>query len=320
MMIVFFAVSQPVWAGDGVQVPSKTTAVPGSWLVVELDFGSTLVDAHEQSQRDDVSSSSAVMVEQGEEREFMAHSVGFKWGSVSITGNYRENNEDRCYVDSEARFFLVADGMGGQSAGEKASELAIELISQKLNQLISVEEMDAREVISRIDRSVSHANMEIMALGELEPRYKNMGTTIVFIVVANESLYVGGVGDSRAYLLREDNLEQVTEDHSLTQALVNAGTISPDEAATHRYKNVLYRYLGTKDGGAGTDPRQITPMDGDRLMLCSDGVSDGADPSTIQRVLSEITEPQEAAEELVQTALAGGSKDNITCIVVDVTR
>ncbi|QDT34435.1 PP2C family protein-serine/threonine phosphatase [Thalassoglobus polymorphus] len=251
----------------------------------------------------------------------MSDSVQFKWGSVSITGNFRENNEDNYCVDSTARYFLVADGMGGQSAGEKASELAIEIVSKRLDQSLSNAcSTPEKEVTRQIDQAVEQANSEIMALGEIEPNFKNMGTTITFIVVVDSDLYIGGVGDSRAYQLRNETLEQLTEDHSLTQALVNAGTISPEDAKTHRYKNVLYRYLGSKDGGTGTEAKRIKPQIGDRYVLCSDGVSDGASDDTIHRVLAEHDDPQEAAEALVKAAQDGGSKDNITCVIVHVLK
>ena len=249
--------------------------------------------------------------------ESMANAVELKHGSVSITGNFRENNEDNFAIDPDQRFFLVADGMGGQSAGEKASELAIELISERLDKL-DFESDDPDSVISAIDDAVSHANMEIMALGNLDPSYHNMGTTIVFIVAVGQSFYCGGVGDSRVYLQRKSGLEQLTTDHSLTQALIEAGTINEEEAATHRYKNVLYRYLGTKEGSNGTEPKRLEPQSGDRFMLCSDGVTDGVTDGVISTILSDNNDPQAAADALVKAAENGGSKDNITCVVIHV--
>lgn len=242
-----------------------------------------------------------------------------QWGSVSITGNYRENNEDNLFVDSQGRFFLVADGMGGQSAGEKASELAVELISRKLLASLDFQQASSAQVTAGIDEAVSLANTEIMALGSVELSYRNMGTTIAFLLFAGTSVYAGGIGDSRAYLLRAGKLTQLTEDHSLTQALLKAGTISPEEAATHRYKNVLYRYLGTKEGGAGTNAQRLELQSGDRFMLCSDGVTDGLKYEQVQAVLQNQADPQQAAQELIEAALAGGSRDNITCIVVHVS-
>ncbi len=237
-------------------------------------------------------------------------------GSLSVTGNFRENNEDRLVVDASGRFFLVADGMGGQSAGEKASEMAVELIVEKLEQRFDFSEDSAEAVIETIDRSVANANMEIMALAELEPRFHNMGTTIVFVIVAGGRCFVGGVGDSRVYRQRGATLTQLTTDHSLTQALVDAQTISEEEAASHRYRNVLYRYLGSKEGGNGTNPEVLEPADGDRFLLCSDGVTDGIDDETLGRLLTEGDDPQLIAESIVAASEEGGSKDNITCIVL----
>ncbi len=248
----------------------------------------------------------------------MSGQVSLKWGHVTITGNFRDNNEDNCFIDPKARYFLVADGMGGQSAGEKASELAIDLISEKLQQWVDFQKLDSKTTVDAIDRAVTHANNEIMALGGLDARYNNMGTTVTFVVNVAGTLFVGGVGDSRTYLLRSGKLEQLTKDHSLTQALVDAGTISAAEARTHRYKNVLYKYLGTKEGSGGSDPKPIKPAPGDRYMLCSDGVTDGATSAVIQDLLIQNNDPQIAAQKIVEAAQQGGSRDNITCIVFHV--
>ncbi|HUG90702.1 MAG TPA: protein phosphatase 2C domain-containing protein [Planctomycetaceae bacterium] len=242
--------------------------------------------------------------------------VGVRFGFQSITGNFRSNNEDRCLVDPAGRFFLVADGMGGQSAGEKASELAIDIISKQLSRCLDFEKDAPDRVVKCIDDSIVSANSEIMALGEIEPAFHNMGTTISFLVQVAGKFFVGGVGDSRAYQLRGKKLEQLTVDHSLTQALRDAGTISEKEAATHRYKNVLYRYLGTKEGSSGTEPKKIAPKSGDRFLLCSDGVTDGVPDAMLKQLLAEHDDPQAAAEKIVDAAQQGGSKDNITCVVV----
>jgi serine/threonine protein phosphatase PrpC len=239
-----------------------------------------------------------------------------RWGQASITGNFRENNEDNLFVDPGGRFFIVADGMGGQSAGEKASALAVELVPQRLNQLLQFDSEPPEQVVRSIDEAVAYANGEIMALGEVDPKYHNMGTTIVFIVCVAGKFYVGGVGDSRVYRLRGETFEQTTTDHSLVQALRDAGTITEEEAANHRYKNVLYRYLGTKEGGTGTNAREIDPQPGDRFLLCTDGVTDGIDDEAIAAVLKRYDDPQAAADALVVAAEEGGSRDNITCTVL----
>ena len=245
--------------------------------------------------------------------------VEIRYGKVSITGNFPENNEDNFFIDESRKYFLVADGMGGQCAGEKASQLAVELIPKRLDELIDFNSTPTGEVVQSIDKAVAHANGEIMALGELDPNCRSMGTTIVFVVQVGGELFIGGVGDSRVYLLRGEKLHQLTTDHSLTQALVDAGTITPEEALTHRYKNVLYRYLGTKDGSAGTQAQQLAPQPQDRIILCSDGVTDGIPDEKLQELLSQYDDPQQAAEEIVKSAQEGGSKDYITCIVLHVS-
>ncbi len=236
-------------------------------------------------------------------------------GLVSITGRYRDNNEDNAFVDPHNRFFLVADGMGGQSAGERASALAMEIVPQKLNSL-DFAKATPEQAVRVIDDAVAQANFEIMALGELDARFKNMGTTITFLADIAGSLFIGGVGDSRVYLLRDGKFEQLTTDHSLVQALIDAGTLTPEEAANHRYRNVLYRYLGAKEGGAGTTPKQIQPRVGDRYVLVTDGVTGGCSDELMASILADGDDPQAIAADIVQAAEDGGSRDNITALVV----
>lgn len=242
--------------------------------------------------------------------------VSIRSGHVCITGNYRENNEDSFAIDEAQRFFVVADGMGGQNAGEKASALAVDIIPAQLTKSLDFQSASKAVVVTAIDKAVEAANAEIMSLSEMDPSARNMGTTVVLLVKSGENFYVGGVGDSRVYQLRDENLTQLTKDHSLTQALLEAGTINEEEAKTHRYRNVLYRYLGTKDGGAGTEACEVRAQSGDRFFLCSDGVTDGIEDDKITAILNSFDDPQEAAQALVDAALDGGSKDNITSVVI----
>jgi len=118
------------------------------------------------------------------------------------------------------------------------------------------------------------------------------------------------------YRLQGDRLTQQTTDHSLTQALLDAGTITAEEAENHRYRNVLYRYLGTKDGASGTEACEIEPVSGDRFLLCSDGVTDGIDDQKLQELLQSSDDPQNVARAIVDGAVEGGSRDNISCVVL----
>ena len=240
----------------------------------------------------------------------------FRHGLLSIKGNFRSNNEDAAHVDPAGRVFLVCDGMGGQAAGEKASGLAVELIPAALADAIDWNGSTPEQVSAALDRAVVHANDEIMAAGALDPDQHQMGTTVVFAVHVRGTLLVGGVGDSRVYRLRRGELEQLTVDHSLVQALVEAGTIKPEDAGSHRYRNVLYRYLGSKEGGQGAGAKPVVPKAGDRYVLCSDGVTDGLPDARIKEVLAAEPDPQAAAEAIVAAAERGGSRDNITCLTL----
>lgn len=250
------------------------------------------------------------------ERKFGIVALVARWGAVSITGNFRENNEDRCLTDAAGRYFLVADGMGGQCAGEKASAMAIELIPRRLEQLIDFAQDGGNSVVRGIDDAIALANGEIMAMSELDPEFHNMGTTIALLLRAGDRFYVAGIGDSRVYLFRDGKLQKLTQDHSLTQALFDAGTITAEEAARHRYRNVLYRYLGTKEGGSGAKAQAVDAQPGDRFILCSDGATDGLPDDALAQILAREGDPQRAAQSIVDGALAAGSRDNITCVAV----
>jgi serine/threonine protein phosphatase PrpC len=239
-----------------------------------------------------------------------------RWGLRSITGDYRDNNEDRGFADPQGRFFIICDGMGGQAAGEKASEMAVNLVSQQFQKRLDFDKDASDKVRKTIDEAIRDANMEIMALGELDPQLCKMGTTIVFLLSVAGRFYAGGVGDSPAFRLSDRRLEKLTKDHSLTQALIDAGTITPDEARTHRFKNVLWRYIGTKEGGAATELKDFPLTNGDRFVLCSDGVVEGVSVDELKKLLETSADPQVAADAIVEGARTGGSQDNITCLVV----
>ncbi|MCS7161064.1 MAG: protein phosphatase 2C domain-containing protein [Gemmatales bacterium] len=247
-------------------------------------------------------------------------------GQKSDIGNYRENNEDNVAVQKlteegrcELVVCLVADGMGGQLAGEKASQMANEVIARELKHGYR-DVHNFEQVRELIRKATLRANQEIIELGEYDREYSNMGTTIVLAVwlpqFRDDCLYVSWLGDSRAYLVRDGKIEQLTVDHSIAQALVEAGVISQEEARVHRFRNRLWKYLGTPEVGEGPEVKLVYLRPGDRFLLCTDGLTGVVDDAKLCEVVSQAADPQCCAEELVRLALDCDSKDNVSCVTI----
>jgi PPM family protein phosphatase len=241
-------------------------------------------------------------------------------GKCSLLGNYRENNEDSIEVKQfpDLIVSIAADGMGGQAAGEIASKRAIEIIPRELRKNLTAH-LNGDGVKSVIKRAIVQANEEIMAMGALDKDMKNMGTTVVMAIWRKgQEMYIAGVGDSRAYLIRDGKISQLTTDHSLAQALVEAKTISPAEAKEHRFKNVLWKYLGSKEVGDGPEVTVVTVKPNDRVLLCSDGLTGVVQDENMLSFIQQQPDMQACAEGLGQLALDSGSRDNVSCIMIEV--
>jgi protein phosphatase len=262
-----------------------------------------------------------------------------KVGVVSVRGNYREHNEDNYYVPGRrsvrhditsesasdlpamtmesSNLFIVADGMGGQQAGEQASLMAVDLIPRAIQRRLPSDEADPARIKEAIRDAVAEVNQEILGSSGAVTEFSNMGTTVVLAQFRFDRVFVAGIGDSRAYRLREGRLEQLTKDHSLADALLDAGTITVDELANHKFKNVLYLYLGSKDARGG--PEEVRMLDvrpGDRLLMASDGLTGVVPDKDLLHVLATVDDPQRAAVKLKDLALANDSKDNVTCLII----
>jgi protein phosphatase len=241
-------------------------------------------------------------------------------GKCSLLGNYRENNEDSIDVKQfpDMVIAVVADGMGGQAAGEIASKKAVDIIPRELKKNISAN-LNSDGVKGVTKRAIVQANEEIMAMGALDKDMKNMGTTVVLAIwrKGNE-LFVAGVGDSRSYHIRDGKITQLTVDHSLAQALVEAKTITPAEAKEHRFKNVLWKYLGSKEVGEGPDVTVQSLKAGDRFLLCTDGLTGVVTDEQLAAFIGKQTDMQQCAEGLGQLALDQGSRDNVSAIMIEI--
>ena len=237
-------------------------------------------------------------------------SITLRYAARSDVGLVRSNNQDSGYAGSH--LLVVADGMGGHAGGDVASSVAI----GHLARLDS--ETPARDIVATLEESVLEANQEILRRARDEPQLRGLGTTITALLRAEGKFALAHIGDSRAYLLRDDETVQITKDHTFVQRLLDEGRLTEDEAERHPQRSVLMRVLGDVDADPELDLSLRTAHPGERWMLCSDGLSGLVSLDTIDATLKNFEDPGECADELVQLALKGGGPDNITCIVADV--
>ncbi len=243
-------------------------------------------------------------------------------------GRVRTNNEDSLCVDHDLGLFLVADGMGGHASGEVASRMAVEIIketyqkglSSKDSPLVGRYDPNVPMAANRLLSAIRLANRAIYELAEKEPHYHGMGTTLVGILAQREELLQFHVGDSRIYRLREGEVRQVTEDHSLVMQQLKLGLLTEDEAKASRAKNVITRAVGVLKE-VDVDLRRHEWAEGDKYLLCSDGLSDLLTPPEMRDILLQKGDDLEACgEALIQQALDRGGHDNITVVLVHLGR
>jgi len=237
--------------------------------------------------------------------------VTLRFAARSDVGLVRSNNQDSAYAGPH--LLVVADGMGGHAGGDVASRLAIAALAP-----LDHSEHGTEQALSDLEHSVEQARRDLVRASEADPDLAGMGTTVTALLRSGNTLAMAHLGDSRAYLLRDGVLSQVTVDHTFVQHLVDTGRISPDEAEHHPQRNVVMRVLGDFDVDLTPDLSVREARPGDRWLLCSDGMSGFVPPEQITQVLSESESPDEAADMLITLAMAADSTDNITVIVADV--
>jgi protein phosphatase len=234
-------------------------------------------------------------------------SLTLRYAARSDRGLIREGNEDSVYAGP--RLLAVADGMGGMAAGEVASNIVVAALAPL------DEDVSGSDLIDALKDSISAANQQLRDAVEANPALEGMGTTLTAMLFGGARIGLVHVGDSRAYVLRDGELTQITRDDTYVQMLVDEGRITPDEATTHPQRSLLTRALDGRDIDPEFSVREARV--GDRYLLCSDGLSGVVSPETMAEALS-LAEPREAADRLIALALRGGGPDNITCIVADI--
>jgi protein phosphatase len=268
--------------------------------------------------------------------------VGVTIGARTHSGRVRANNEDQFLVarlaksmdvcksslpDDGTRHFstevghllVVADGMGGAAAGERASALAVATVEDfALNTLkwfLHLGGTEEHVLLSELRAAIEQADRAVIDRARQEPRLHGMGTTLTMAYGVDDDLFIAHAGDTRAYLFHDGRLQRVTHDHTLVQLLVDHGAISPEEAKGHKRRNVVTNVIGGPGEGVRADVHKLRVHDGDVLLLCSDGLHEPVDEGQIVDVLAGLADPQDACDRLVELALQRGGPDNVTVVV-----
>lgn len=268
------------------------------------------------------------------EEESVGGDVRLSVFGATDVGLVREHNEDNfVFVDLETEdridaggghlktdlrgrgfFAAVCDGMGGAAAGEVASQMGVDILAELL--LEGEPASDRDEFAQRLVDAIQEAGIRIFGAAKMDRTRRGMGTTSTVAGMIDEILFVGQVGDSRAYVLRQGELRLITKDQSLVNQLIEAGQLTEEEAESFEHSNIILQALGTTERVA-VDLTFLEIRRGDRLMLCSDGLSGLVHSSAIADTLSSVRDPEEAARSLIAQANEGGGHDNITCVIVD---
>lgn len=241
---------------------------------------------------------------------------------ITDVGLKRSHNEDNLLINEELNLYVVADGMGGHNGGEYASAICVNTVEEivenmELGDKLAVDKSDPVELVrEKLRYALRLSGRRIFEKAAESPEFHGMGTTAVSMLIDGSNAFIAHVGDSRLYLVRDDRVEQVTEDHSFVARQIKAGVLTAEEARSHRMRNVIYRSLGyQEDVEVDVEVRAIRR--GDQFLLCSDGLSGHVEA---HEIFDHVTQygPQEAARRLVDLACERGGDDNITVIIASV--
>ncbi len=265
-----------------------------------------------------------------------------KFGGLTNTGKLRGNNEDHFLIsrlsksmqvcktslpgggktqlsEEEGYLVVVADGMGGAAAGERASALAVgsveEFVLNTLKWFLHLSGHDEHVLLAELRQSLERADRSVIERARSNPSLQGMGTTLTMAYSVATDLYIVHAGDSRAYLFRDGELLQLTSDHTLVQSLIDDGSISPEEARRHKRRHVVTNVIGGPSEGVFAEIHKLSLLDGDTLFFCTDGLTQPVDDEAIAKVLKHHHDPDDACARLVDLALRRGGPDNVTVVL-----
>lgn len=235
--------------------------------------------------------------------------------SITDIGERRRINQDYVFCSESAigklpNLFIVADGMGGHNAGEYASRFCVEFFTQRIT------ESDMVAPISSIEAALTETNEALIQTAKEQTELEGMGTTFVVATIFDKEMYVANIGDSRLYVIGK-SMRQITEDHSLVQAMVKTGELDRSEARMNPNKNIITRALSS-NAVAKPDFFEVELEEGDTVLMCSDGLTNMLEDETIEQIIRENEDPKTAADMLVKSANLNGGKDNIAIIIIKV--
>jgi protein phosphatase len=239
----------------------------------------------------------------------------------SLTGDFRDSNDHELRVQEFAGWTacVVADGIGGAGVGEAGSKRAAEALVRELEAHLP-QAAGADAVRQIIRRAVIAANDELIALGKRDKQLMNVGSSVVIAAwKPGEVMFVAGLGDCRAYHVRRQEIKQLTIDHSIAQALVEQGAITAEQAKMHRFRNVLWKYLGTTESRGGPEVESVGVEPGDHFLLCTRGLTGVVTDEELLGVVRRHEDAQRCAESLTALGLSRGSRDNVSCMVLAVS-
>jgi PPM family protein phosphatase len=281
------------------------------------------------------------------EHRFIADShpprVAIKFGATTDCGKVRSNNEDHFLVarlsksmrvcktslpgegetqfsEEEGYLIVVADGMGGHAAGERASALAVGSIEgfvlNTLKWFLHLSGDDEHQLVTELRQSLESADRTVIERARSNRAFYGMGTTLTMAFSVATDLFIVHAGDSRAYLFRDGELEQLTSDDTVVQVMVDAGVISPEDAKHHNRRHVVTNVIGGPDEGVSAEIHKLNLLDGDTVLYCTDGLTEPVDDHAIAEILHHHPNPEDACSRLVELALSRGAPDNVTAVVV----
>jgi serine/threonine protein phosphatase PrpC len=239
------------------------------------------------------------------------------YAGLSDKGRLRSDNQDRWGADAEHRLFSVADGVASSSNGALAAAVVTQVLPEYLERHLKTDDLESPDAAERLGQAVAELSDELHAYALTDTRVAGATTTLVAAVVADTRVLIAHLGDSRAYLHRDQKMQRLTADHSIVQALIDSGELTPEKAAEHPARNVITRHVPMMPP-AVPDSSAVDLQGGDRILLCSDGLHGVIDDATLAQILGAQEDPTAACEALVGAANDAGGPDNITVVVINV--